>query len=92
MGARGVVPGVGEPEAHPVVSHGERDAAAQAAPQEASSAGPWRSSQERPGLCLCRLPESVKSFLSEITNPGAFTTPLAKSTFHPTVSFCLPSA
>lgn len=92
MGARGVVCGVGEPKAHPMASHGEGDAAARAAPQEASSTGPWRSNWERPGLCLCRLPESVKSLLSEITNPGAFTTPLPKSTFHPTVSFCLPSA
>lgn len=36
---------------------------------------------------LCHLLESVKSFLSEITNPGAFTAPLPKSTFHSSVSF-----
>lgn len=48
--------------------------------------------QKWPGPCLCHLLESVKSFLSEITNPGAFTTPLLKSTFHSSVSSCLPSA
>lgn len=64
----------------------------QAAPREAAQDLEDLCAQKWPGFCLCCLLESVKSFLSEITNPGAFTAPLLKSTFHSSVSSCLPSA
>lgn len=51
-----------------------------------------QASAEMARICLCCLLEPVKSFLLEITNPGAFTAPLLKSTFHSSVSSCLPSA
>lgn len=65
------------------------------APSCSKAAAPRRAGiqhgalEEQSGMArtLCHLPESVKSFLSEITNPGAFTTPLLKSTFHSSVSF-----